>query len=147
MQAIHTGRPSSYTEKVANEIVARLSEGEPLATICRSDVMPHRATVTNWCLGMPDFAAKYALAREIGFDHLAAECLEIADTPLEGTRTRTGKDGTEVIREDMLGHRKLQIDTRLKLLAKWDPKRYGDKLDVNATVAAEIRIVVGGDTE
>ena len=26
----------------------------------------------------------------------------------------------------MLGHRKLQVETRLKLLAKWDPKRYGD---------------------
>lgn len=24
-------------------------------------------------------------------------------------------------------HLKLRIDTRLKLLAKWDPKRYGDK--------------------
>ena len=34
---------------------------------------------------------------------------------------------TEVRRGDMLGHRKLQIETRLKLLAKWDPKRYGGR--------------------
>jgi hypothetical protein len=45
----------------------------------------------------------------------------------------------------MLGHRRLQIETRLKLLSKWDPKRYGDKIDVNATVAGEIKIIVGGD--
>ena len=29
---------------------------------------------------------------------------------------------------DMLGHRKLQIETRLKLLAKFNPKKYGDKV-------------------
>ena len=28
----------------------------------------------------------------------------------------------------MLGHRKLQIETRLKLLAKWSPKKYGEKI-------------------
>jgi hypothetical protein len=27
----------------------------------------------------------------------------------------------------MLGHRKLQIETRLKLLACWDPKKYGNR--------------------
>jgi len=27
----------------------------------------------------------------------------------------------------MIEHRKLRIDTRLKLLAKWNPKKYGDK--------------------
>jgi hypothetical protein len=27
----------------------------------------------------------------------------------------------------MLGHRKLQIETRLKLLAKFNPKKYGDR--------------------
>ncbi|MNT50547.1 hypothetical protein D3C72_1874720 [compost metagenome] len=34
----------------------------------------------------------------------------------------------KVKRGDMLGHRKLQIETRLKLLAKWNPKRYGDRM-------------------
>ena len=28
----------------------------------------------------------------------------------------------------MLGHRKLRIDTRLKLLAKWNPKKWGDRM-------------------
>jgi hypothetical protein len=28
----------------------------------------------------------------------------------------------------MIEHRKLRIETRLKLLAKWNPKKYGDKL-------------------
>jgi len=38
---------------------------------------------------------------------------------------------TEVKQEDMLGHRKLQVETRLKLLACWDPRRYGAKVAVD----------------
>jgi hypothetical protein len=33
-----------------------------------------------------------------------------------------------ITEEDMLGHRKLQIETRLKLLAKFHPTKYGDKV-------------------
>ena len=35
---------------------------------------------------------------------------------------------TETKCADMIEHRKLRIDTRLKLLAKWNPKKYGDKM-------------------
>lgn len=139
---------STFTEEIAKEILNRLSKGEPLAVMCREGPsLPCPSTVGNWCLAMPEFAARYAKARELGFDALAAECLEISNTPVEAIREKIGKDGIEITKEDALGHRKLQIETRLKLLAKWDPKRYGEKIDVNATHTGEIRIVVGGDTE
>ena len=55
----------------------------------------------------------------------------IADTLEEGVETVTKADGTvEERRGDMLGHRKLRIETRLKLLAKWSPKKYGEKMAV-----------------
>ncbi len=123
------GRPSSYTQEVAAEIVDRLSKGEPLAAICRDDHMPTDRTVRNWQAADDAFASAIAGAREVGFDQIAAECLRIADTPLIGEERTTKDDGKVEVREgDMLGHRKLQIETRLKLLAKWDPKRYGDKV-------------------
>lgn len=66
-----------------------------------------------------------------GEDAIAADCLRIADTPMEGVEFVTKADGgVEEKRGDMLGHRKLQIETRLKLLAKWNPKKYGDKMAV-----------------
>ncbi|HXD37446.1 MAG TPA: hypothetical protein VN624_12375, partial [Rhodanobacter sp.] len=51
--------------------------------------------------------------------------------------------------EDMLGHRKLRIDTRLKLLAKWDPKRYGDKqqLEHSGTLSLENLVAGAGKAE
>ncbi|MNU09652.1 hypothetical protein D3C72_2563420 [compost metagenome] len=33
----------------------------------------------------------------------------------------------------MLGHRRLQVETRLKLLAKWHPKKYGEKVTAEHT--------------
>jgi len=123
------GRPSLYTVAIGQKICDRLSKGEPLAQICRDEGMPAVRTVSLWKESHKEFAADFACAREEGYDALAAECLAIANTPLEGVESTTKDDGrVEEKRGDMLGHRKLQIETRLKLLAKWDPKRYGEKL-------------------
>lgn len=125
------GRPSKYTPELAAEICERLSTGEPLAQICRDEHMPSDGVVRDWQEKDEKFSHAIARARIDGFDRLAAECLQIANTPLIGEEFEETDDGkTKVKRGDMLGHRKLQIETRLKLLAKWDPKRYGDRLEL-----------------
>jgi hypothetical protein len=125
------GRPSIYTPKLAREICDRLSKGEPLAVICRDDHMPAVRTVSLWKETQAGFAADFTRARDEGYDAIAAECKLIADTPQIGERVEVDPKGKKyVVREDMLGHRKLQIETRLKLLAKWDPKRYGERLEL-----------------
>lgn len=125
------GRQTTFTQEMADVICSRLRTGEPMASICKGEDMPAVRTVGDWREAHPAFAASIARAREEGFDALAAECLEIANTPLEGVETTKRPSGDiEEKRSDMLGHRKLQIETRLKLLAKWDPKRYGDKMQI-----------------
>lgn len=125
------GRQTTYTQEVADAICSRLRVGEPLASICRDEGMPGVQTVSDWKAARADFAVSIARAREEGFDALAAECLEIANTPIEGVESITKPGGhVEEKRGDMLGHRKLQIETRLKLLAKWDPKRYGERMQL-----------------
>jgi hypothetical protein len=125
------GAHSTYTEEKAAEIVDRISDGEPLRQICRSDDMPSWRTVYRWMEENEGFAARFARARELGFDAIAQEALEIADTPEQGEEVTVKADGSEETkRADMLGHRKLRIETRLKLLAKWDPKRYGERTHV-----------------
>lgn len=133
------GGQSTFTQERADEICSRLSKGEPLAVICRDEHMPGYRTVADWREANTNFAAAIARAREDGFDALAAQCLEIADTPIEGVETTTKPSGdVEEKRGDMLGHRKLQIETRLKLLAKWDPKRYGERMQVAGDPEAPI---------
>ena len=138
-----TGRPSTYTKETAEKICELLSDGIPLREICRMEGMPAWRTVYDWmykddALGEEGagLSAAIARAREIGYDAMAEECLIIADTPKIGFKktfnsgSEEDEDSMTVVEEDMLGHRKLQIETRLKLLAKFNPKKYGDRMQV-----------------
>jgi hypothetical protein len=109
-------------------LAAWLSEGKTLREFCRQEGKPSWQSIYAWLDQDKDFSDRIARARLIGEDAIAQECLAIADTPQMGEETKTSDDGYEVKRGDMLGHRKLQIETRLKLLAKWNPKKWGDSI-------------------
>jgi hypothetical protein len=123
-----TGRPSKYTPELAAEICERLSNGEPLRQICRDAHMPAWTAIYAWAAKDAVLSERIAHARNQGYEAIAEECLLIADNPEWGLTESVGPNGQTVTKQDMLGHRKLRIETRLKLLAKWDPKRYGDRL-------------------
>lgn len=132
------GRPSKFTPELASEICARISTGEPMAVICRDAHMPIDRTVRAWQEKDADFAAAIARAREDGFDQIAAGCLEIADSDPE--RTATGS-----IDAGSVQHAKLRIETRLKLLAKWDPKRYGERQQIEHSGRLGLEALIAGD--
>jgi hypothetical protein len=154
LQAKKTGRPSKYTPEIAQEMCNLLSDGIPLREICRKEGFPAWQTVYDWMCRDDEAVAAgrgvglsraIARAREVGYDALAEECLTIANTPHIGVKEVTSVDhkGNETValsREDMLGHRKLQIETRLKLLAKWDPKRFGEKVQLSGDAENPIKV-------
>ena len=137
-----TGRPSTYDPDIAQQMCEQLSEGIPLREICRQEGFPAWRTVYDWMRKDPDLSTAIAYARDVGYDALAEDCLRIADNPQLGeevseseTPDGVDEDGNTVMKKtvtikkvDMLGHRKLQIETRLKLLAKFNPKKYGDRV-------------------
>ena len=123
---------STYSPEIARVICEQLSEGIPLRQICReNEGFPAWRTVYDWMGRDAELAASIARARDIGYDAIAEECLQIADTVAFGQKQVMTDEGTATTIEDMLGHRKLQIETRLKLLAKFHPTKYGDKLGVH----------------
>ncbi len=108
------GRPSIKTEVMVDELLFRVSGGEPLRQICRDDHMPAFQTVYEWLADDEAFSGRFARAREIGTHATADDCVEISD------------------RGDMRERdRHVRIDTRLKLIEKWNRKDYGQKQDVN----------------
>ncbi len=113
---------------ILTSLEAWLSEGKTLREFCRQEGMPSWQSVYAWLDEDKDFADRIAHARLLGEEAILQECLAIADTPQIGEETKTSDDGHEVKRGDMLGHRKLRIETRLKLLAKWNPKKWGEKV-------------------
>lgn len=125
------GRPSKYDPEIARIICEQLSEGIPLRQICReNEGFPAWRTVYDWMGRDEELSASIARARDIGYDALAEECLQIADNPQFGQKQVMTDQGTATTIEDMLGHRKLQIETRLKLLAKFHPTKYGDRVAI-----------------
>ena len=64
------GRPSSYSDKVADQICERLIEGESLVQICADGNMPSRVTVYRWMEANPGFETKCARAREGQADYM-----------------------------------------------------------------------------
>lgn len=133
------GRPSKKTPAICAEICRRLAQGEPLAVLCRDAHMPDPSTVWDWTEADEEFSQAIARARAHGHAAILDECKLIADTPVEGQRVEIDAEGKQkIIKEDMLGHRKLQIETRLKLLAKWDPRRYGDRQQVDHNVTESL---------
>ena len=138
------GRPTTYTQEIADEICERLSNGESLRKICRDDHMPQESTVRGWVIyDRENFYAQYTKAREIQAMRWAEEILEISDDPAE--RTMEGKIDTGDV-----NHKRLRVDTRKWLLSKVLPKVYGDKLDLTSAgekVGLSININLGDEND
>ena len=127
------GRQSKFTEELADEIVERVSAGEPLAQICRDAHMPCLRAVYDWMDAHPDFAARIARARRSGHDVIAVDALRIADEQPPVTQNGSSDSG-------FVAWQKNRVWTRLQLLAKWDPKRYGDKLELSGDAENPVAI-------
>lgn len=92
--------------------------------------MPAVRTVYDWRDKDEGFSADFGRARDDGFDAIAAECLRIAEDGTNDYVEKNRPDGStyDAFDSEHVQRSKLRIETRLKLLAKWDPRRYGDKL-------------------
>lgn len=126
------GRPHVCTQAAFDRILDKISKGIPL-TVASADEGLGRQVVYNFRDVTQERRDAFQRARDLGADAIAEQCLALADQPPETYRQMGG--GSRIDKGDV-ANRKLQIETRLKLLAKWNPKRYGDKLDVTS----------GGDT-
>lgn len=134
-------KPNERIDEIKFLAVDWVSEGQTLADFCRLPGMPNASTIYDWMLKDSEFQERFARARACGYDMIAQDCIRIADTPNEmyeeSITDESGSTGAKVstkrTRRDALNHRRLQVETRLKLLSKWDPKRYGDVLKAQLT--------------
>lgn len=124
------GRPSAYTPELAARICEELAEGRTLRDICKGDDFPQESTVRKWALeDREGFYAHYTKAREIGYQSMADELVEISDNGQNDWMERHGENdiGWQANGEHLQRSR-LRVDTRKWLLSKALPKVYGDKV-------------------
>jgi hypothetical protein len=119
-------RPTLYTEARAGEFCAALAGGATVQQAAEAVGVKSASTIFEWLGRHEAFAAMYRAAQRARTFALAEEILRIADTPLIGSQTKTRGEVTETVQVDMTAHRKLQIDTRKWLLAKMNPRDFGE---------------------
>jgi len=128
------GRPSLYTDELADQICERLAAGESMRSVSRDDSMPAMSTLFKWIRELPNFTEQYARAKTESADALVEDMLDIADNQVEQPLLVDGVplqiDGKPVMVKDAVSvnHAKLRVDTRKWAASKLKPKKYGDKM-------------------
>lgn len=127
------GRPTTYTQELADDVCERLAMGESMRSVSRDDAMPAMSTLFKWIREDAEFSEQYTKAKEESADALAEDMVDIADNQVSQPLIVDGKpvevDGKVVMVMDnvAVNHAKLRIDTRKWAASKLKPKKYGDQ--------------------
>lgn len=100
-------------------ILAWIGDGQTLRDFCRQDGSPSHVAVYDWLKKDEAFALRFARAREVGHEAIAEEALALADEPPPKVDGRVDHGYVAWV--------KTRVWTRLQLLSKWNPGRYGDR--------------------
>jgi hypothetical protein len=103
---------SVFTQELADEICDRLATGETLRTIIRDSHMPDRVTIYRWLDAHEDFRNQYTPARSQQADHYFEQ---IIDESFSSHDAQIGR---------------LRVDALKWVASKMQPKKYGDKLEI-----------------
>lgn len=141
------GRPTRYTKVMGEEICRRLAEGESLNRICKSESVAARANVMKWLLATDnpiydDFRVNYAQAREMQYQCMADDLIDIADNGTNDWMESNNPDDEGYrINGEALGRSRLRVDTRKWFMSKVLPKFKDKQENTGATkdVAQSLR--------
>lgn len=115
-----------------NLVIEQISDnGLSLRQACESVGM-HRRDFHNYVNDNKEASDRYARAREDRTDLLFDKMFDIAN--------HTEEDHTPFTGANVVNRDRLRIDAYKWALSKMDPKKYGDKLDVQQTIVTEPRV-------
>ena len=156
----------AFTIEKAKRVLDAISEGTTVTGIAKKLGFPRKYIYQwqgeqegrkfKWGGQEQDFKGHFARAKEMGFDAIADEAMDIADDFELVTVEETTESEKGFYRKkkclDTTEQRKLRIWTRLQLLAKWS-NRYSDKQKVELTgkdggaIQSETKVVESMSTE
>lgn len=110
------GRPSLYSDDIAEHICVQLAEGRALVDIVQDEAMPAQSTVYLWLLKHPPFSEMYTRARSWQADTMADRAARMGLDPASITDPQAAR---------------VQLDAIKWATARLEPRKYGDKLDLN----------------
>lgn len=124
---------STFSRELFDRICERMADGESLRAICKGKDMPNKRTVMRWIENDEALQLQYSQAQTLRAEHYFDEIVDIADSKADPQKTR------------------VQIDARKWVLARMNPKKYGDKFTQELTGegggALVVKIVRHGDED
>ena len=123
-EQVTQGDAKDKKQNIKDYICDQIAEGVNLREICREPGMPTWRAVYYWMDDDKEFASAIARAREVGYHAIAHDTLGISDEEPE----RIISDQGSRIDPAFVAWQKMRVEQRMKLLAKWSPKLYGDRI-------------------
>jgi len=109
------GRPTLYTDDLADDILDRIANGSNIHKITQLEDYPNRTTIYDWLDKKPDFANNYARALEDRAHWRSDRLDQICDDLISG------------VIDDRQA--RVLIDVQKWQAGKENPQRYGDKIE------------------
>lgn len=117
-------------ESIFNYVCKEIEKGKALRNVLKDNNMPSTSTFYEWLDIYPDKAKQYARATEVRAEAIFDDILSIADQ--NANDTYVNDQGIEVTNNDVIQRSRLRIDARKWVLAKLNPKKFGEKIDVTS---------------
>lgn len=108
------GRPTDYTEELADDFCSRIALGRSLRSVVADDDMPHHKTIYRWISSIESFGAQYARAKQDSGDSDADKIEEVAEKVLSGEIEPQAA--------------RVAIDAYKWTAGKKRPRKYGEKI-------------------
>ena len=135
------GRPVKKPDPVIVEnLLVHVANGGTVRAFCREKHNPSYNTIYRWLDKDKELMTRFTYtSRFLGARAIAEEALELVDTipPVIGDGDNARMDNAHV------NWMRSRADLRLKLLSKWYPQEYGDKVGIDAKGDINLTISTG----
>lgn len=138
----------AYAADERAEIIAKaielVDEGKSLRQACAEIGFP-RKTVEMWIDADPELSTQYLRARANRAEKLLEEALSIQDERPDSVIQLgpEGEGGTKRIDPAFVSWQANRVNLRMRMIAKMDPKRYGDRVELEHS--GEVKSSAGAD--
>lgn len=113
-----------FSKAVFSAICDRMAEGESVRAICASKDMPNKRTFFRWLTAHPELIEEYEAAVQVRAEGYFDEMIGIADSKADPAKVRN------------------MIDARKWVLARMNPKKYGDMVKTELTGTGSGALVI-----
>jgi hypothetical protein len=131
------GRPVGFSQDLADEVLARIADGELLSDIGKDESMPTARQFRHWLTTRPELTEAHTRARRSWADTWAERVMDISFNPKGGA---IDADGNVVLDHAFVGLLRLQTDNAKWLVGKYYPRLYGDRPEPGADDSSRITI-------